>query len=318
MIKIVADSTCDLSREIIDKYNIGIAPISIRIDNKNYLDGSEMTADEFYELLPNLKELPTTSMAGPEVFLKLIHQAIADGYTEILCICMSSGTSASYQANALAKNMFYEENPDSKIKIHVVDSLAMSHGSGWLIMKTAQLMESGYTFDELVDFNEKNKIRVKHLLCVDDLNNLIKSGRLSNASGIIGKLLRVKPIMTMKNGKGAIVAKERGRNRVLQHYVDKYIKRVDQEMTNFIIIGYTSDIGIAQELEKRFRSKTDFKGEVFIMQMGPGVGTHVGLGGLSMYFMEKENLKDGLVGNKLQDLKEKKDELMDEIKHMGQ
>jgi DegV family protein with EDD domain len=287
MIKLMADSTCDLSQEIIERYNIGIAPLSILINGKNYRDKVDITPDEFFKLLPTLDELPTTSMPSPEEYIKIIDKAVVDGCTEVLCICMSSGTSGSYQSAVLAQNLYFENNPESKLKIHVVDSLSMSHGSGWLILKSAQLLEQGYTFEEIVEFNEKYKIRVKHFLCVDDLNNLIKSGRLTNASAFIGKLLRVKPIMTMKKGKGAIVAKERGLNKVLKYYVEEYIRRVDKEITNFIIVGYTSDKIVAESLKAKLISDTDFQGEIYIMQMGVSVGTHVGLGGLSMFFVEK-------------------------------
>ncbi len=286
MIKIMADSTCDLSQEIIDKYHIGVAPLNIEIGDKTYKDKIDITPDRFYEMLPTLQKLPSTSMPSPEEYLSIIDEAISQGYDEFLIICMSSGTSGSYQSAEIAKGYFYDKNPDSEIRIHVVDSLSMSHGSGWLIMKSSQLIQEGYVFDQLVKFSEDNKKRVKHFLCVDDLNNLIKSGRLSNSSAFIGKLLRVKPIMTMKKGKGAIVAKERGWNKVLRYFISEFMKRMDRENTNFIIIGYTSDIHIANALRDKVIQDTDFKGEIYIMQMGVAVGTHVGLGGLSMFFME--------------------------------
>ena len=315
MIKLIADSTCDLTKEVIEKYNIGIAPLNIFIDGTTYKDKIDLSADEFFKLLPNLKELPTTSMPSPEEFLQIINKAIEDGYTEILSICMSSGTSGSYQSAELAKSLFYENNPDSTIKIHVIDSLSMSHGSGWLILKSAMLIEEGYSFEQLIHFNEKYCIRVKHFLCVDDLNNLIKSGRLTNASAFIGKLLKVKPIMTMRKGKGAIVAKERGWNKVLKFYVEEFSRRIDKEMTNFIIIGYTSDRIIAESLERKIRNETDFTKDIYIMQMGVSVGTHVGLGGLSMFFIEKDHIKDGIVKNELHSLMNKKDEIIEKIKN---
>ncbi|MCR3955045.1 MAG: DegV family protein [Gudongella sp.] len=290
MIKIMADSTCDLSQEIIEKYNIGVAPLNVEIGDKTYRDKVDITPDRFYELLPTLQELPSTSMPSPEEYLSIIDKAMEEGYDQFLIICMSSGTSGSYQSAEIAKEYFYDRNPDSDIRIHVVDSLSMSHGSGWLIMKSAQLLQEGYDFDQLVQFNEDNKKRVKHFLCVDDLNNLIKSGRLTNASAFIGKLLRVKPIMTMKKSKGAIVAKERGWNKVLRYYVNEFLERVDRDQTNFIIIGYTSDIHIANALRDKMRQDTDFNGDIHIMQMGVAVGTHVGLGGLSMFFMEKQGV----------------------------
>lgn len=290
MIKLMADSTSDLSPEVIERYNIGVAPLTINMNGKTYRDKIDLTSDEFFEELPNLKELPTTGAPSPEAYLKIIDEAMAEGYTKFLCICMSSGTSGSYQSAVVAKDLFYENNPDSPIQFHVVDSWSMSHGSGWLLLKTAQLLEEGATFEELITFNETNKKRVKHYLCVDDLHNLIKSGRISATGAFVGSMLKVKPIMSMKDTKGAIVEKVRGTNKALKYYIDEFERRVDELVTNFIIIGYSSDQKIANQLRERLLAQTNFAGEVYIMQMGVAVGTHVGLGGLSMFFMEKENM----------------------------
>lgn len=314
MIKIMADSTCDLSEEIIQKYNIGIAPLNIIIEDKSYRDKIDIQPDEFYTMLESLKESPTTSMPSPDEYIKVIDKAVEEGYTEFLCICMSSGTSGSYQSAVIAKDYYFENNPNSTIKVYIVDSLSMSHGSGWLIMKSAQLLEQGYSFDQLIEFNERYKTRVKHFLCVDDLDNLIRSGRLTNASAFIGKILKIKPIMSMKKGRGAIIAKERGRNRVLKFYIDEFVRRVDKDITNFIIIGYTTNIDIANDLLEKLKNEVEFQGEVYIMQMGAAVGNHVGLGGLSMFFVEQENLKDGLLKNEIKLLNEKKNEVIKNIR----
>lgn len=310
MIKIMADSTCDLSKDIIDKYNIGVAPLNIIIEGKSYKDKIDIKPNEFYKIQKSLDENPTTSMPSPEEYLKIIDKAAHDGYTEILCICMSSGTSGSYQSAVIAKDYYFENNKNTNVKIHVVDSLSMSHGSGWLIIKSAKLLEKGYSFEELIEFNEQYKTRVKHFLCVDDLDNLIKSGRLTNASALIGKILRIKPIMSMKKGKGAIVAKVRGMKKALNYYVEEFIRRVDKDITDFIIIGYTTDIKVANDLQNKIKKDIDFDGDIYIMQMGAAVGTHVGAGGLSMFFIEKGKMKDGLVKNEIRNLKEKRKEIV--------
>ncbi|MCK4259843.1 MAG: DegV family protein [Halanaerobiales bacterium] len=315
MIKIISDSTCDLSQEIVEKYDISLAPLTINIEGTVYKDRIDITPDEFYTIIENLAKEPTTAMPSPTEYSNIINQAIQDGYTEILCICMSSGTSAAYQSAVIAKDYFFEKNPNSTIKIYVVDSKGMSHGSGWLILKSARLREQGATFKELIEFNETYKTNVKHFLSVDDLDHLVKSGRLTNSSAFIGKILKVKPIMSMKKGKGAIVAKERGRKKILKHYVDEFIKRNDRDITDFIIIGYTSDIKIAENLKNKIINETDFTGEIFIMQMGVAVGTHVGLGAISMYFIEKGQKKDNLLINEVHGLIKKKNELLEKIKH---
>lgn len=94
----------------------------------------------------------------------------------------------------------------------------------------------------------------------------------------------------MKDGKGAIIAKVRGTNRALRYYVEEFKKRNFPEWTNFVIIGYSSDIRIAEQLKERMRKHAQFTGDIHIMQMGVAVGTHVGLDGVSMFFMEKKSV----------------------------
>lgn len=312
MIRLLADSTCDLTDEIIEKYNIGLAPLTINIESKTYKDRVDISSDEFFSMLENLENHPSTSMPSPAEFIKLFKQSVNNGYKEILVICMSSGTSGSYQSAVIAKNQFLEEN-QKNIKIKVIDSKSMSHGSGYLILKTAKLLEKGASFEQLVLFNELYKKNIKHFLAVADLDHLIRSGRLTNTSAFFGKLFRLKPIMTMKNAKGSIVAKERGIKRVLKYYIKEYKKRVDEDANDFVIIGYSSDKMIANNLKKLFLKETNFKGEVYIMQMGVSVGTHVGLGGISMFFIEKDHLKSSLLRSQLNKIKEKKDKLKENL-----
>lgn len=315
MIKIIADSTCDLSDEILEKYDIQLASLKITIEDKIYRDRVDITTDEFYEQIENYSEPPTTGMPSPAEFTDLMEKAVDDGYKEILCICMSSGTSGSYQSAELGKKYFHENERYKDIPVHVVDSKSMSHGSGWLILKSAKLREQGASFQELIDFNESYKLNVKHFLSVDDLDHLMRSGRLSNASAFIGKILRLKPIMTMKDSKGAIVAKERGRKRVMEHYVNAFKKRVDEELTDFIIIGYTSDMNYAKNLQGKIEKETDFAGEIYVMQMGVAVGTHVGLGGLALYFVEKDRMKDNLLRNEWESMVEKKNRFLEKYRN---
>ncbi len=307
MMKLIADSTCDLSDEVIEHYKIGIAPLSIMAGGKSYTDRVDITPDEFFSMMEGFSVPATTAMPSPDAFLKLMVDAAESGYTEILCITMSSGTSGSYQSAMIAKELF-EEQYGNMPRLQVIDSLCMSHGSGYLILKSAQLAEAGMSFDEIVTFNESFKKHVKHFLSVDDLDNLIRSGRLTNASAMIGKLLKIKPIMSMRDGKGAIVAKERGRKRVMAFMIDSFKQRVDLDLTQFIIIGYTSDKAVAENLKQLLVQETGYAGEIMIMQMGVSVGTHVGLGGLSMYFMEKHRMRDGLLSNELENLKKVQEE----------
>lgn len=286
-VKLMADSTCDLSEEIIEKYNISIAPLIVNIDGLEFRDRLDIQTDEFYSKLETYKNPPTTSMPSPKSYITCIREAEEQGFKNVLCICMSSGTSGSYQGAVLAKDLYFTTYPESEIRFEIIDSVSMSHGSGWLIMKCAMLLENGYSMEQLIQYCEAIKYRIKHFLSVDDLENLIRSGRISGASAIIGKVLNIEPVMSMKNTKGMVIAKKRGHKQVLNYYIEEFKKRVDNEQTNFIIIGYTSDIHRAENLKIKIQNETEFKGDIYIMQMGVAVGTHVGLGGVSMFFAEK-------------------------------
>jgi DegV family protein with EDD domain len=314
MIKLMSDSTCDLSDEILEKYNISLVPLNVTLEGKHYKDRVDIMPDDLYAVIEEIEEPVTTGNPSPEDFYLEMKKAAENGHDEIICINMSSGTSGSYQSAVLGHELFYENHPDSEVRIRVIDSVSMSHGTGWLILKSARLIESGMCYEEIINFVEMYKYNTKHFLSVDDLDHLIRSGRLSNASAMIGKLLKLKPIMTMKDTKGAIVAKERGRKRVLEHYVRELKARIDRGITDFIIVGYTSDRIIAVNLQNKIRKENAFDGEIFIMQMGVSVGAHVGLGGLSMYFVEKDHMKDNFMHNEMIQIRERKDRMMELIK----
>ena len=249
----------------------------------------------FFSRIAEYKTPPKTAMPAPTLFIEHFEKAYASGVKEMLCICMSSKTSGSYQSAVIAKEYFDNEHEGEDYKLHIVDSTSMSHGSGWLLLKSARMREKGISFDEVVEYVESHKMRVKHFLSVDDLDNLVRSGRLRYGSALIGKIIKVKPIMTMKQGEGAIVSKERGRKKVLEHYINAFNERADLSETDFVIVGYTSDRLYAENLVHMIEDETEFKGEIFVMQMGVSVGNHVGLGGLSFYFIEKEHSKHGLL-----------------------
>ncbi len=298
MFKLIADSTCDLSDAFLKKYEVDLVPLSVIIEGRTYADRVDIDADTFFSRIAEYKTHPTTAMPAPAKFLERFEAAHKAGFKAILCICMSRKTSGSYQSATIAQTYFEEMYGDA-CKIHVLDSTCMSHGSGYLVIKSGRMREAGKTFEVVVDYLEAHKRQVKHFLSVDDLDNLVRSGRLRYGSALIGKIIKVKPIMTMKQGEGAIVSKERGRKRVLQHYINAFKERLDESESDFVIVGYTSDKLYAENLVHLIEDETDYRGEILVMQMGVSVGVHVGLGGLSFYFMEKGHLHDGLLRNKL-------------------
>ena len=288
MIKIISDSACDLSDDVISNNDIGIVPITIVIDGKEYKDGVDIKSDEIYEILSDKSVPLTTAAPGPKEYLTMIKKSIEKGYKEILCVSISNNISASYKSALVAKKIFFEENPESPIKIYILDSFCVGQGNGLLILKSIEIIKQGFNFEETINIIEKYKKKVRHLLCVNDLDVMAKSGRISNLNASVGKLLNIKPILTMIEGTGTLVGKERGMNKVINFYVKELEDNIDKENFNFIIVSYTSDIKLAEKLVEKIKSEISFSGKIYMMRMGAAVGVYVGLGSIAMYYASKQ------------------------------
>ena len=148
-IKIVTDSSCDLNKDIIEKYDIKVVPLNVSFGEDVYIDG-QLDNKEFYDRMSKSKELPKTSCPSPEKFMKAY-----EGDEDVIVFNMSSKLSGTYSAALLAKNMILEE--DSNKKIAVIDTETGSISQGQLIIKAAKLVEEGKTFEEIVDYIENIK-----------------------------------------------------------------------------------------------------------------------------------------------------------------
>lgn len=150
-IKIITDSSCDLSLEMINKYNIGVVSLNVSIDGTNYKD-TEMLNSDFYDRMKNSKELPKTSCPSPDIFSSL-YNCKEDN---VIVFTLTSKLSATYSTAILGKNLFEENNNK---RVEVIDSETGSVGHGLLLVKTAQLIEQGLSFDEILTSIETMKKR---------------------------------------------------------------------------------------------------------------------------------------------------------------
>lgn len=148
-IKIVTDSSCDLNKDIIEKYNIKVVPLNVSFGEDTYIDG-ELDKKEFYERMKNSSELPKTSCPSPEKFMQSY-----EGDEDVIIFTIASALSGTYSAALLAKNMMLEENPDKKIA--VIDTETGSIAQGQFIIKAAKLREEGKSFEEIVETIETLK-----------------------------------------------------------------------------------------------------------------------------------------------------------------
>ena len=204
---IVTDSTSDIPLDVLEKYNIFQIPVDLMIGNEIYLDGFDLSRNDFYVQLPNLKQLPTTAAPSAGRFLALYGQIFSQGFSEIISIHAASALSGIYNAARLASLEFSQ-------KINVVDSQQLSLGLGFQVIAAAKAAQENLPFRTILKGIESIKKRVHVYALLDTFEYIQRSGRISWARARIGSILNIKPIIELKEGevinRGLSRAREKG------------------------------------------------------------------------------------------------------------
>jgi DegV family protein with EDD domain len=193
-VKIVTDSTCDLPAKVISQLGIQVIPFYIRVGKCDYLDGIDMSREEFYKNLPDSPEHPTTAVPSPQKF-HAIYNALADERaTEVLSIHISSTLSAAVNVASTAAG------ETTSVPVTVLDSGSLSMGTGFLVQTAAELAKQGFTVREILPRLEDQIKRTQVWALLDTLKYLRRSGRMNRVVSVIGDIMHIKPILKMHNG----------------------------------------------------------------------------------------------------------------------
>ncbi|MBI5288791.1 MAG: DegV family protein, partial [Chloroflexi bacterium] len=204
---IVTDSTSDIPRDLADQYGITVVPLSITFGDESFRDGVDMGADEFYARLQSAKHLPTTSQPPPALFQHAYRHLISRG--DVVSIPLSHKFSGTVEtARAAARDVA----PD---KITVVDSGFASMALGLVVLAAARAAQAGATRAECAAVAESAATRIKLLVTFETLDYLRRGGRIGRASAFLGGLLKLKPVLTVKDGEAHPVARMRSRQKAL-------------------------------------------------------------------------------------------------------
>lgn len=274
MIQLVTDSTCDLPREIIEKYNITVVPLTIHIDGKDYLESKELSPEEFYEKMQRADKLPKTSMPSPAAFAEVFDELSEKG--PVLCLTISSGLSGTYNSACLGRDY-------SKGDVRVIDTLSGSLGLGIQLIEAGELIKQGKGIDEIVDHLKNMAERTKVIILLNTLENIVKGGRLSKFQGSLAKLLDIKVILHGVNGKVEILEKIRGKKKFLKRSIE-LIGNLKEDFSNTIFgITHINNLKDAEFLKSEIIKKYNPK-EVIMNYMGATMGTYAGEEGLTISF----------------------------------
>lgn len=262
-------------------YPIRMIRSTVLLDNKEYEDYVDITAEEFYQKVvdnPNIQL--STSQTSTGVIANVYEDLKSEGCTDILVITVSSKLSGTFQGAALASELV------SDVKVHLIDSKSVSHGEAYLVFEAIKMIENGKSIDQIVEKLEEMRDNVTIYILVDTLKYLIKNGRLSATSGFIGSLLKIKPLLKIEKD-GSLLPFEKirttkkARERLLQIVVED-LKNIDAD----IFIAYTNNKKEAEELRNELLTLTSVT-NIDLVPLTPVVGAHAGPGTIGLGFIKK-------------------------------
>lgn len=281
MIKIISDSTCDLSRELIEKYNISILPLHIHLGEEEYQDGVSITPDELYVWSDANNTTPKTSAASMGEAIDAFQPHINNG-DEIICFTISSSMSANYKVMCLAA-----EDLDAEDKIHVIDSANLSTGIGLLVIEAAIMAQEGKSADEIVARIEELKPLVRASFVVDTLTYLHRGGRCSSVAALAGGMLKLHPRIAVEDGAMDAKKKYRGKtNSVIMSYVKDMEEDLKTAKKDRVFITHSGcEQSILDEVHSYLESLNVFD-EILVTRAGSVISSHCGPGTLGVLFIK--------------------------------
>lgn len=281
-IAVVATSTGCLDYLDIKKDNLRILRMKIIMGDDSYNDFIEITADKFYSMLNKDKSLvPSSSMPSMGEFLEIIESLEKEGYEEVIVTTISSKLSGTYDVCQMGKKQY-----KGKLKIHILDTLNAALSEGYISLEALRLIDEGKSTREIIPFLEKLRINRKQYFMVNNLRLFVANGRLSGASGFIGSMFKIKPILQVDDD-GRIVSfeKVRTQRKSLTKMVELILNDV-KKLKDFIIIYDTSDNTegfefVKSEIEKAFPKHKSIEAPIT-----PVIGCHTGVGTVGVAYFD--------------------------------
>lgn len=274
-IKIVTDSTADLSEELLRKYHISVLPLSISIDGTVYRDRFDIQPDEFIEKMESAAELPKSSQPPLGAFIELYEELTADG-SEVISIHLSSELSGTYQTAVSASNMVGGN-------ITVIDSMYISKGLGFQVVRAALLAEEGMTAEAIVKDLENLRDRTSLYVTIDHFDNLIKGGRIGRGKALLGSLLKVKPIARLEDGIYTPEKNVRSSSQLIRYLTGQFVSAVKGRTVQAIGIAHADALDLAHRLKDSLLEHIPGI-DIDIDYTTPIISVHTGKGAIGFTF----------------------------------
>ena len=282
MIKIISDSTCDLSKELVEKYDIQVVPLHIHLGDKEYEDGVTVTPDEIYAWSDANNTTPQTAALSLGEAMEIYRPHLDNG-DEIIIFSISDEMSSTGSTMRLAASEMEAED-----RIHVINSANLSTGVGLLVLEAAEMACAGMSAKEIVARIEELKPLVRASFVVDTLTYLHRGGRCSGVAALAGSVLQLHPKIVVENGKMDATKKYRGKMNVV---IKSYVKDMEEDLLrakkNRVFITHSGcDASIIEQV-RQYLEGLNYFDEILETRAGGVVSSHCGPGTLGVLFIKQ-------------------------------
>lgn len=276
---LVTDSTCDLSPEILDQMGVSFVPLKVLFGEKEYVDKMDLSNSEFYEKMRISEQLPSTSQVNPNEFCDLFTEKLKEGH-HIIGLFLSSELSGTYQSAVMAKEMLETD------QVTLIDSRTTSFALGILVHYAKDLIDQGHKPDEIKLKVEEKAKKLQLYGMLDTLENLKKGGRLSSGKAIIGKMLNLKPIIQVEDGRVGMANKTRGSKKGMQWMIDQILEEYPDGELEEIGLAHSNSLEKLEHFKSVLFQSIKAK-KVYEIEIGSVVGTHTGEQAVGIVFERK-------------------------------
>ncbi len=277
-IALVTDSASDLPYELVEKYQIQQIPFKISFGDNVFLDKLTLTPKEFYDLLEKSRELPRSSQPDYQQ-IKNLYDYLTTHYEQILAVHISSQLTGIYNSSQKVKSDY----PDKDI--HIIDSKHLSSSEGLITLRIAQAIDAGMDFDTIIQKSAQWVENTRILTDIDSLKYMVKGGRVSPLTGLIAKMVNLKPIVTVdETGKGKAFGKTFSRKANMKKIINIFTEEIkNKTLWNYAIV-HSQNPDRAQQYATKLTALTD-REPAYIIDISPVVGVHNGIGTVALTYM---------------------------------
>lgn len=281
--KILTDSTADLPESWTQEHDVQVLGLTIQLDGQTYetVGPDKLTSEQLLAKMESGSK-PTTSQINVGQFEDVFRQYAQEG-TAVLYVAFASALSGTYQSAVMAREMVLEDYPEAIITI--LDTKAASMGEGLLVMKAVEARAAGQSLEQTADLIQSLVPRVKTYFLVDDLNHLMRGGRISKAAALMGSLVNIKPIIAVTaDGSLDSVAKVRGKKKAQAEVVRMTLETISDPR---VVVAYAGEKEVAENVKEQLLASGQVT-EVLILPLGPVISTHTGPGTLGLFSIGSE------------------------------